>query len=384
MELRYNLTPQDLRKGLALHEGRVRGGLTAVRTIERLFFLLMTGASVLVLAMGLVLLAAGAWEEDFTAVFGFTLATLLVSLLFLWLLSPRRRARAGAQMLAREESYLGPRSLSLTEKGVAVSYGSNRRLEPYAAISQVWEKRGYCLLYVKEGVWEVLPPCAFTGPEQRTAFLNVLADARAGRPPEDREEGKVLEGPVMADAAFVLRYTWEPEELHEALLMANKAYCRTRLYWRPATVLMALLSIPVLLVGILALIGVLTSGAEPAEVLMTVGILLLGVALCLVWINFLPPVLDWSIRRQEKKEAFRHLLGGQLTERIGPAGVDSAREGERERTLWSQIGAVRSEDWGLALFRHDRKMLLFPPWAFSSRDEQEQAAAYAREQIGKS
>lgn len=383
MELRYNLTPQDLRKGLALHEGRVRGGLTAVRTIERLFFLLMTGASVLILAMGAVLLAAGAWEEDFTAVFGLTLATLLVSLLFLWLLSPRRRARAGAQMLAREESYLGPRSLSLTEKGVAVSYGSNRRLEPYAAISQVWEKKGYCLLYVKEGVWEVLPPCAFTGPEQRTAFLAALARARAGQPPQSGE-GVVLEGPVMADAAFVLRYTWEPEELHDALLMANKAYCRTRLYWRPATVLMALLSIPVLLVGILALIGVLTSGAEPAEVLMTVGILLLGVALCLVWINFLPPVLDWSIRRQEKKEAFRHLLGGQLTERIGPAGVDSAREGERERTLWSQIGAVRSEDWGLALFRHDRKMLLFPPWAFSSRDEQEQAAAYAREQIGKS
>ena len=383
MELRYNLTPQDLRKGLALHEGRVRGGLTAVRKIERLFFLLMTGASVLILAMGLVLLAAGAWEEDFTAVFGFTLATLLVSLLFLWLLSPRRRARAGAQMLAREESYLGPRSLSLTEKGVAVSYGSNRRLEPYAAISQVWEKRGYCLLYVKEGVWEVLPPCAFTGPEQRTAFLAALARARAGQPPQSGE-GVVLEGPVMADAAFVLRYTWEPEELHDALLMANKAYCRTRLYWRPATVLMALLSIPVLLVGILALVGALTSGAEPAEVLMTVGILLLGVALCLVWINFLPPVLDWSIRRQEKKEAFRHLLGGQLTERIGPAGVDSAREGERERTLWSQIGAVRSEEWGLALFRHDRKMLLFPPWAFSSRDEQEQAAAYAREQIGKS
>ena len=383
MELRYNLTPQDLRKGLALHEGRVRGGLTAVRTIERLFFLLMTGASVLILAMGLVLLAAGAWEEDFTAVFAFTLATLLVSLLFLWLLSPRRRARAGAQMLAREESYLGPRSLSLTEKGVAVSYGSNRRLEPYAAISQVWEKKGYCLLYVKEGVWEVLPPCAFTGPEQRTAFLAALARARAGQPPQSGE-GVVLEGPVMADAAFVLRYTWEPEELHDALLMANKAYCRTRLYWRPATVLMALLSIPVLLVGILALIGVLTSGAEPAEVLMTVGILLLGVALCLVWINFLPPVLDWSIRRQEKKGAFRHLLGGQLTERIGPAGVDSAREGERERTLWSQIGAVRSEEWGLALFRHDRKMLLFPPWAFSSRDEQEQAAAYAREQIGKS
>ena len=383
MELRYNLTPQDLRKGLALHEGRVRGGLTAVRTIERLFFLLMTGASVLILAMGLVLLAAGAWEEDFTAVFAFTLATLLVSLLFLWLLSPRRRARAGAQMLAREESYLGPRSLSLTEKGVAVSYGSNRRLEPYAAISQVWEKKGYCLLYVKEGVWEVLPPCAFTGPEQRTAFLAALARARAGQPPQSGE-GVVLEGPVMADAAFVLRYTWEPEELHDALLMANKAYCRTRLYWRPATVLMALLSIPALLVGILSLIGVLTSGAEPAEVLMTVGILLLGVALCLVWINFLPPVLDWSIRRQEKKGAFRHLLGGQLTERIGPAGVDSAREGERERTLWSQIGAVRSEEWGLALFRHDRKMLLFPPWAFSSRDEQEQAAAYAREQIGKS
>ena len=383
MELRYNLTPQDLRKGLALHEGRVRGGLTAVRKIERLFFLLMAGASVLVLAMGAVLLAAGAWEEDFTAVFGLTLATLLVSLLFLWILSPRRRARAGAQMLAREESYLGPRTLSLTGKGVAASYGSNQRLEPYAAISQVWEKKGYCLLYVKEGVWEVLPPCAFTGPEQRAAFLAALARARAGQPPQSGE-GVVLEGPVMADAAFVLRYTWEPEELHEALMMANKAYCRTRLYWRPATVLMAVLSIPALLVGILALVGALTSGAEPAEVLMTVGILLFAAALCLVWINFLTPVLDWSIRRQEKKGAFRHLLGGQLTERIGPAGVDSAREGERERTLWSQIGAVRSEDWGLALFRHDRKMLLFPPWAFSSRDEQEQAAAYAREQIGKS
>ena len=384
MELRYNLTPQDLRKGLALHEGRVRGGLTAVRKIERLFFLLMAGASVLVLAMGAVLLAAGAWEEDFTAVFGLTLATLLVSLLFLWILSPRRRARAGAQMLAREESYLGPRTLSLTGKGVAASYGSNRRLEPYAAISQVWEKKGYCLLYVKEGVWEVLPPCAFTGPEQRAAFLNILADARAGRPPEDREEGRVLEGPVMADAAFVLRYTWEPEELHEMLRSANAAYCRTRLYWRPANILLAVLSIPALLTGILVLIGVLTSGAEPEELLGAAGILLLGIGLGLIWIGILPPVLDWSIRRQEKKGAFRHLLGGQLTERIGPAGVDSAREGERERTLWSQIGAVRSEDWGLALFRHDRKMLLFPPWAFSSRDEQEQAAAYAREQIGRS
>ena len=54
------------------------------------------------------------------------------------------------------------------------------------------------------------------------------------------------------------------------------------LYWRPANILLAVLSIPALLTGILVLIGVLTSGAEPAEVLMTVGILLFAAALCIV------------------------------------------------------------------------------------------------------
>ena len=91
--------------------------------------------------------------------------------------------------------------------------------------------------------------------------------------------------------------------------------------------------------------------------------------------------MAWLIRRQEKKDAFRELLEGPITDIIGPFGVDSLRPGERERTLWSQIGGVKSADWGLVLFRKDRKMLLFPASAFADLAHQEQVANYARGQI---
>ena len=39
MELRYNLTRQDVQRGLRLHEKRFKGPLTVVRKAEWLFFL---------------------------------------------------------------------------------------------------------------------------------------------------------------------------------------------------------------------------------------------------------------------------------------------------------------------------------------------------------
>ena len=385
MELRYNLTPQDFKRGMILHARRPRGPLGAVRKVERMIFLLFAVAAGVVSAMLLVILAAGRWEEDFNTVLVSLAVTLAVSLGFLWLLSPGRQAASGVWHLQREGGYFGPRTLMLTEEGVAVTYGVNRRVEPYSAIEQVWEKKGFVLLYLKYGPWEVLPPCAFSGPEERAAFLSCLEEGRQGRPPEaENPPGRVEELPEEG-AAFRLTYTWTPEELQKTLLAANQAYIRTRLYWRPAAIVVGVLSVPVLLLGILVLLGVLVTLPEEgiSGLLRALGILLLGIGMCLRCLSFVPGVMAWSIRRQEKKGELRHLLAGQLTETIGDSGVYSLRAGERERTLWSQVGAVRSADWGLALFRYDRKLLVFPARAFSGREEQERAAEYARARIGR-
>ena len=41
MELRYNLTQQDFKRGLLLHEKRLKGPLTVIRKVEWFFFLAM-------------------------------------------------------------------------------------------------------------------------------------------------------------------------------------------------------------------------------------------------------------------------------------------------------------------------------------------------------
>lgn len=135
--------------------------------------------------------------------------------------------------------------------------------------------------------------------------------------------------------------------------------------------------------GVLTLIGTLTAQppARPSEIVSAAGILVIGLCLCSIWLNFIPAFMARAIRRQEKKDEFRMLLEGPITDVIGPGGVNSLRPGERERTLWSQIGGVKSADWGMVLFRRDRKMLLFPAEAFADRAEQERAAEYARGQL---
>lgn len=163
MELSYNLTPQDLKRGLFLHERRPKGVLAVVRKAERLFFLLAALAGGCLTAMLLFLLARGAWEEDFSAVLSVSGTTLVVSLLFLALLSPRRQAARGFRMLGQVPDYLGPRTLALEPGGVAAVYGPNRRVEPYAALQEVWERRGFVLLYLKGGLWEVVPPLCLPG-----------------------------------------------------------------------------------------------------------------------------------------------------------------------------------------------------------------------------
>ena len=384
MELRYNLTKQDFKRGLLLHEKRPKGAWPIFRKLEWIFFAAMALVSGVLLAMLLFLLAVGEWEEDFGSVLTLGIVTLAACLVFLWLLSARRRAFHGVRMLAGEGGFFGPRTLTLTGEGVAVTYGVNRRVEPYDAIREVWSRRGYVLLYLKSGLWEVAPPCAFAGAEEKEAFLTALAEARQGRPPQNVQEAAAT--PVAPEeAAFTLHYTWTPEGLDAALLKANLAYCRTRLFWRPLAVLIAVLSIPALVSGVLVLIGTLTAVPPPSagEVAGAVGGLLIGLGLCSIWLNFIPGFMAWAIRRQKKKDGeLRRLLEGPITDIIGPGGVDSLRPGERERTLWSQVGGVKSADWGLILFRRDRKMLLFPPESFASRAEQEAAADYARARLG--
>lgn len=382
MELRYNLTQQDFKRGILLHERRLKKPLDVIRKVEWFFFLAMALFSAVLLVMLTVILAAGRWEEGFGTVLGLSVVTLVGSLCFLWVLSARRRAFHGARLMAGEGDFFGPRTLTLTKDGVAVTYGVNRRVEPYDAIREVWSRKGCVLLYLKSEIWEVVPPCAFSGAEERSAFLAALAEARQGRPP--KTAGAETAAPAAPEEAlFTLHYAWTPETLPPVLLRANLAFLRTRLFWRPAAVLMAVLSVPMLVSGVLTLIGTLTAvpPAQPSEIVSAVGILVIGLALCSIWLNFVPGFMAWAIRRQAKKDAFRKLLEGPITDTIGPGGVDSLRPGERERTLWSQIGGVKSADWGLVLFRRDRKMLLFPATAFADLAHQEQVANYARGQI---
>lgn len=381
MELRYNMTQQDFKRGILLHEKRLKKPLDVIRKVEWFFFLAMALFGAVMLVMLTVILAAGRWEEDFGTVLGLSVVTLVGSLAFLWVLSARRRAFHGVRLMAGEDGFFGPRTLTLTKDGVAETFGVGRRVESYDAISEVWERKGYVLLYLKSGVWEVVPPCAFTGEGEREAFLSCLAEARQGRPPQTAN-AETAAPAAPEEAVFTLHYAWTPETLMPALLRANLAFLRTRLFWRPAAVLVAVLSVPMLVSGVLTLIGTLTAvpPAQLSEIISAIGILVIGLALCSIWLNFVPGFMAWAIRRQAKKDAFHKLLEGPITDTIGPGGVDSLRPGERERTLWSQIGGVKSDDWGLVLFRRDRKMLLFPASAFADRDEQERAAEYARGQ----
>lgn len=381
MELRYNLTQQDFKRGILLHEKRLKKPLDVIRKVEWFFFLALALFGAVMLVMLTVILAAGRWEEDFGTVLGLSVVTLVGSLAFLWVLSARRRAFHGVRLMAGEDGFFGPRTLTLTKDGVAETFGVGRRVESYDAISEVWEKKGYVLLYLKSGVWEVVPPCAFTGEGEREAFLSCLAEARQGRPPQTAN-AETAAPAALEEAVFTLHYAWTPETLMPALLRANLAFLRTRLFWRPAAVLAAVLSVPMLVSGVLTLIGTLTAvpPAQLSEIISAIGILVIGLGLCSIWLNFVPGFMAWAIRRQAKKDAFHKLLEGPITDTIGPGGVDSLRPGERERTLWSQIGGVKSDDWGLVLFRRDRKMLLFPTSAFADRDEQERAAEYARGQ----
>ena len=381
MELRYNLTQQDFKRGLLLHEKRLKGPLTVIRKVEWFFFLAMALFDAVMLVMLAVILAAGRWEEGFGTVLGLAVVTLAGSLVFLWTLSARRRAFHGGRLMAMEGGFFGPQTLTLTAEGVAVTYGVSRRVEPYEAIQEVWVRRGYVLLYLKNGPWVILPPYAFGGAEERSAFLTALADARQGRPPQT---GAVPDLGPEPEAAFTLRYAWTPEGLNTALPKANLAYCRTRLFWRPAVILTAVLSVLTLALGAHALIEAFTAW-PPARSYYgrhAAGLLLIGLGLSSIWLNFVPAYMAWAVRRQKKKDGeLRRLLEGPITDIIGPFGVDSLRPGERERTLWSQIGGVKSADWGLVLFRKDRKMLLFPAEAFADRAEQERAAEYARGQL---
>ena len=198
MELRYNLTQQDFKRGILLHERRLKKPLDVIRNIEWFFFLAMALFSAVLLVMLTVILAAGRWEEGFGTVLGLSVVTLIGSLCFLWVLSARRRAFHGARLMAGEGDFFGPRTLTLTKDGVAVAYGVNRRVEPYDAIREVWSRKGCVLLYLKSEIWEVVPPCAFSGAEDypeaaKAAILEMFRQ----RGPARLEDGLLKSGVVI-------------------------------------------------------------------------------------------------------------------------------------------------------------------------------------------
>ena len=385
MELRYNLTRDDYLRGLSLHEGRLKGPLSVLRLAARLLFLLPTGVGALGLLMLGVVRVWGEWEEAFTWVLGPLLAMLLLSALEVYLLSPRRRAGRRLRVNRPDAAFFGPHVVTLTAEGVTVRYGDNRLVLPWGQLTEIWTKKGFCLLYTKSGPWEVLPPCAFEHGAQREAFAAALHGAMSGDVPQEREEPGGGEAERLPQAEITLEYTWETAELCRVLTQANLRYVHTRLFWTPVRIVMSVLGPVVLLTGILTGIGVGTSipreGA--AEWLYALGIVLLGLALCVPLLMLLPPVLRFLVSRQERKGALRSMLDGPQRELWWPGGMVSLHGGERETARWDQVAAVCSEEEGLFLFRRDNKLHVFPAKAFPDRAAQEAAAEYARSHMQK-
>lgn len=385
MELRYNLTRDDYLRGLSLHEGRLKGPLSVLRLAARLLFLLPAGVGAGGLLMLGVVRVWGEWEEAFTWVLGPLLAMLLLSALEVYLLSPRRRAGRRLRVNRPDAAFFGPHVVTLTAEGVTVRYGDNRLVLPWGQLTEIWTKKGFCLLYTKSGPWEVLPPCAFEHGAQREAFAAALHGAMSGDVPQEREEPGGGEVERLPQAEITLEYTWETAELCRVLTQANLRYVHTRLFWTPVRIVMSVLGPVVLLTGILTGIGVGTSipreGA--AEWLYALGIVLLGLALCVPLLMLLPPVLRFLVSRQERKGALRSMLDGPQRELWWSGGMVSLHGGERETARWDQVAAVCSEEEGLFLFRRDNKLHVFPAKAFPDRAAQEAAAEYARSHMQK-
>lgn len=385
MELRYNLTRDDYLRGLSLHEGRLKGPLSVLRLAARLLFLLPTGVGALGLLMLGVVRVWGEWEEAFTWVLGPLLAMLLLSALEVYLLSPRRRAGRRLRVNRPDAAFFGPHVVTLTAEGVTVRYGDNRLVLPWGQLTEIWTKKGFCLLYTKSGPWEVLPPCAFEHGAQREAFAAALHGAMSGDVPQEREEPGGGEAERLPQAEITLEYTWETAELCRVLTQANLRYVHTRLFWTPVRIVMSVLGPVVLLTGILTGIGVGTSIPREgtAEWLYALGIVLIGLGLCVPLLMLLPPVLRFLVSRQERKGALRSMLDGPQRELWWSGGMVSLHGGERETARWDQVAAVCSEEEGLFLFRRDNKLHVFPAKAFPDWAAQEAAAEYARSHMQK-
>ena len=169
------------------------------------------------------------------------------------------------------------------------------------------------------------------------------------------------------------------------MTLANLRYAHTRLFWTPARIVMSVFGPFVLLTGILTGIGVGTSIPREgtAEWLYALGIVLIGLGLCVPLLMLLPPVLRFLVSRQERKGALWSMLDGPQRELWWSGGMVSLHGGERETARWDQVAAVCSEEEGLFLFRRDNKLHVFPAKAFPDRAAQEAAAEYARSHMQK-
>lgn len=97
----------------------------------------------------------------------------------------------------------------------------------------------------------------------------------------------------------------------------------------------------VLLTGILTGISVGTSIPREgtAEWLYALGIVLIGLGLCVPLLMLLPPVLRFLVSRQERKGALWSMLDGPQRELWWSGGMVSLHGGERETARWDQVAA---------------------------------------------
>ncbi|MFQ8758364.1 MAG: hypothetical protein ACLSAF_01750 [Intestinimonas sp.] len=149
-----------------------------------------------------------------------------------------------------------------------------------------------------------MPPCAFEHEAQRKAFTAALHGAVSGDVPWEADEQDVEAADRLPQAEITLEYTWEAPELCRVLTLANLRYAHTRLFWTPARIVMSVFGPFVLLTGILTGISVGTSIPREgtAEWLYALGIVLIGLGLCVPLLMLLPPVLRFLVSRQERKE----------------------------------------------------------------------------------
>lgn len=154
---------------------------------------------------------------------------------------------------------------------------------------------------------------------------------------------------------LTLTYTWDRAALTQALEQVNLHRARSLLYWRPATVLMAVCGVLFLLLAVLRvphmlkwpeLINVRAVSALAVP-------LAAGLTLSTVWLPLLRPFVRGRVAREVERGRCAWLLEGRQTVRISPQGLEYCRGAVCTRTPWRQVRAVWRTEGTVAVYLWD-------------------------------